>query len=118
MALTTSTYSNAESVCNLAQGRVITDAATATAQTFTVGFVPRFVEFVDLTAGTRYEWYEGMANDSAMKTVTAGTYALITSAGVTVNPEQTAGGATPGKSFTIPAAVMIASHTFQWRAQG
>jgi hypothetical protein len=48
-----------------------------------VEFRPRKVELYNVTGLATAVWVEGMADDSALKEVTAGTKSLITSAGVT-----------------------------------
>ena len=49
MALSTNTQTNSNGVVNYAIGKVVTDGGAAAATTFTLGFVPRKVRFVNLT---------------------------------------------------------------------
>lgn len=80
----TSTQSYGKGVPNTAVGRYITTSAAA-AFTITTGFQPRYVRVQNLAAtGARLEWYEGMADASAWKTVVAGDQTLITTLGITV----------------------------------
>lgn len=106
MALTTNTVTHTHDVDNRVVGRVVTDAGAAADTTFTLGFTPRYVEFVNLTDRITNEWYHGMAADSALKTIATGVRTLETSAGITV----TEGG------FTVPAAMILASKTFAFIA--
>ena len=58
--------------------------ATGAAQTYKLGYAPRYVQVVNATDRITLEWYAGMASDSAIKTVAAGTRTLETSGGVKV----------------------------------
>jgi len=109
MALTTNTKSQTSGVCNVTHGQLVTDGGTAAALTIYTGFAPRYIKLVNITAGTQYEWYEGMANANCMKEVTAGTYALDTSSGPTINADG---------SFTFPATTIVASSTFVYQVIG
>ncbi len=80
----TATQSKGKGIVNRAVGRHINDAAEA-AFTKTVGFQPRYVKVVNLTDRIQGEWYEGMAADSMIKTVAAGTRTLVTSDAITVS---------------------------------
>lgn len=84
MAVTSTQSMNPGSVANIAVGRYLT-SSTAAAITITCGFQPRIVVVRNVTSGDTYEWYEGMAADSAFKSVTAGTNSILTSLGVTVS---------------------------------
>ena len=78
----TSTQSQ-EEVRNVAVGRYLTDG-TAAAFNITTGFKPRYVKVVNLAAtGCQLEWFEGMADASAVKRVTAGDMTVITTLGIT-----------------------------------
>lgn len=107
MALTTNTQS-ASQVRNHAIGRVVTDAGAAAVTAFSCGFVPRKVVFVNLTDRITQEYFEGMAANSALQTVAAGTRTLETSAGVTLTSD----------GFSVPAALIPASKVFNWEAIG
>lgn len=60
------------------------DTGTVKKSVVKLGFVPRHVKLIDATNRISYEWYEGMAADSAIKQVAAGTTTLETSNGITV----------------------------------
>lgn len=50
----------------------------------TVGFRPRYVLVVNVSAdNAKGEWFDGMADDSAVKHITDGTISVITSDGIT-----------------------------------
>lgn len=109
MALTTSTVSHHQ-VRNQSLGQVTTDAGAAADTTFTVGYAPRIVRFINLTDRITLEWYEGMAADSAIQTVAAGTRTLITTAGITANATL--------NGFSVKAASIPASKVFSYETVG
>ncbi len=106
--LSPNTQSNAEGIVNIANGFVTTDAGTATAQTFTLGFAPRIVRFRNITDRISDEWYEGMSASNSIHTVAAGTVTLETTNGILVS----------GNTFTLTAATMVASKSYAWEAIG
>jgi hypothetical protein len=106
MALTTNTQSNANGVSNFAVGKVVTDGGAAAATTFTLGFVPRKVKFVNLTDRITDEWFEGMTSASSLHAVAGGTLTLETTNGIAV----------AGNTFTVTATTIPASKTFYWEA--
>lgn len=108
MALTTNTQSISQGVINQSAGRVITDGGAAAITTFTVGFLPRMVRWVNVTDLTTYEWYEGMAAASAVKTVAAGTRTLNLTEGPTI----------VNGSFSVPVTAILASKTYAWECYG
>ncbi len=66
--------------------RVMTGSFTGTGAIVnvkTVGFKPKRVELFNLTGLAKGMWQEGMADDSVMKQVTAGTISAPTTDGVT-----------------------------------
>ena len=112
MAATVVSQSNSESIVNLAVLRITTDAAAAVATTFQVGFLPRVVRLINVTDSIMDEWFDGMAADTAVHTLAAGTRSLLGSGGITV-------GATAGGGFvTLAAALIIASKTFNMVVEG
>ncbi len=102
MTMTTNTQSNGRGIVNHAVIRVVEDATAAVVETFTVGFQPRQIVFENITDSIRYDWYQGMADLSAVKTLAAGSRSL----NLTEGPTVTSGG------FTMPAAAMIASKVY------
>lgn len=113
--LTTNTQATAAGILNYATGKWVSDAGvTGVAMTFTCGFIPRFVQFVNATDRITDEWYDGMAADSAIETAAAGTRTLETSGGITVG---TAAAGTAG-TFVVHADLVPASKTGYWVAVG
>lgn len=49
----------------------------------TVGFRPKAVQLLNVGGLAKGDWVQGMADDSAVKQITAGTISLITSDGIT-----------------------------------
>jgi hypothetical protein len=60
------------------------DTGTVKKSVVKLGFVPRHVKLIDATNRISYEWYEGMAADSAIKQAANGDTTLETSNGITV----------------------------------
>lgn len=108
MPFSTNTQVNTSGVFNYATGKLVTDATTATAQTLTLGFVPRKFKLVNLTDRIIDEWFEGMASASSLHTVAAGTNTLETTNGIAVS----------GTSVTLTATTLVASKTYYWEAIG
>lgn len=107
MAYTTNT-NTMHQVRNHTIGQTVSDGGAAADTNFVTGYLPRVVRFINLTDRITLEWFEGMAADSALQTVAAGTRTLITTSGIT----PTANG------FTVKAATLIASKTFTYEAIG
>ena len=109
MAVTSSQVKNSASVFNLAVGSYIT-SSTAAAFTITTGFKPLWVRVVNETSGDMYEWYHGMADAEAVKTVAAGTRSIITTLGIT----QLSYGFTVG----LDTDVNVINEQLSWMAVG
>ena len=114
MALTTNTISQDDGVSDMAVGQVVTDAGAAADTTFNVGFVPRYIMFLNRTDRIRLEWFEGMAANTAIRTVAAGTVTLDVSSGLTVGTSA----AGTANSFTVKAADIPASKSCSFVVQG
>ena len=106
-------------------GRIVFDATAITAADSTLvnlGFTPKYVVWENVTDRVKIEWYEGMAANTCIKTVAAGTRTLETSnGGITVcDSDGTAN--TAGKAFSVlqnaTLAAILASKTCTWMAQG
>lgn len=108
MAITTNTQTNSAGISNRALGQVVTDSGSAAAATFTLGFKPRYICFVNLTDRIVDQWFEGMSAANSLHTVAAGTQTLETTNGITVS----------GTTFTLTATTMVASKSFFWMAEG
>jgi hypothetical protein len=142
MAITSSTKPSPTHQ-NQAYGAFI-DTGTVKKSAVKLGFRPRYIKLVNATDRTTYEWHEGMASGTTIKTVAAGTRTLDTvdaaiavaaegasidlgvASGWTVYDQQN--GADTDNSylnaageridgFTIPAAVAITSKQFYFEAR-
>jgi len=109
MAITSTQSEQPASVTNIAVGRYIT-TGTAAAFKITTGFKPRYVKVVNVTSRDWYEWFEGMADASAHKTVAAGTGTLITTLGITV--------AADGFTVGLDTDINVTSEQLSWLAIG
>lgn len=109
MSLTTNTQSNSMGIYNRASGVVVTDAAAAAIAILQLGFLPRYVKFVNATDRITDEWFEGMASASSIHTVAAGTITLETTNGIAVGS---------GNTITLTAVTMVASKSYYWVAEG
>lgn len=109
------------------QGRIVFDATAITTTDFvvvSVGFTPKFLVWENITDRIKNEWYEGMAADSAINTVAAGTRTLSTTGangGFTVcDSDGTAN--TTGRYFKViqnaTLGMILASKTTTWTAAG
>ena len=116
MTMTTNTQANAAGVVNVATGYVVTNADAAAAQVFTCGFVPRIVRWLNVTDSIRHDRYDGMTNPGATKQLLNGTSSLETTNGITVGDGTAAKG--EKGTFTVAAAIIVASKTHVWEAIG
>ena len=98
-------------VARMATGRYL-DTGTVAAYTFSdLGFKPRYVKVQNLAAtGAMLEWYEGMADASAVKKVTAGDMTVITTLGITVTSR--------GFTFGLDTDANVTSEKVSWLALG
>ena len=111
MAITATQTKNPASVYNHARGRHLDDAGTPALKTITLGFLPRYVRWLDDTSRVMWEWYEGMADGTTLKTAAAGTRTLDTAdVGITVNDA--------ALTVTIAAAVIAQNDQYSWEAIG
>ena len=100
-----------------AVGKVV-GAASITATSYLrvqTGFKPKYVCFENATDRIKVEWYEGMADDSCIKTAAAGTRTLEVTGGnggITVDSR----GFRVLQNATL--AVVTADDTHVWRAHG
>jgi hypothetical protein len=107
--LTTNTQKSAGGVVNAASGVWASDAGvTGVPFIFTCGFNPRYVAFLNVTDLIVDEWWDGMAANSSLHQVAAGTLTLAVTAAITI----------VDKGFMVDAAMVPASKTGYWRAQG
>jgi len=110
----TETNKPALNTLRMATGRII-DTGTV-ASTFPVdvelGFTPRYVKVVNLNASgdVMLEWFEGMADASAVKTAIDGTRSVITTLGIT--PTAT------GFAIGLDTDLVVTSEQVTWMALG
>ena len=106
-------------------GRIVFDATAIVATDSVVvplGFTPKYVAWENVTDRTKIEWYEGMAANTCIKTVAAGTRTLeTTNGGITVcTADGTAN--VDGKAFSVlqnaTLAAILASKVCTWVAHG
>ena len=106
-------------------GRIVFDATAITAADFVVvplGFTPRYVCWENVTDRVKIEWYEGMAANTCIKTVAAGTRTLeVANGGIIVcTVDGTAN--VDGKAFSVlqnvTLAAILASKVCTWKAEG
>ena len=110
MAITESQSKNPASIANIAVGRYI-DTGTVAAFTITLGFKPRWIRLINQNASSSsFEWYEGMADASAIKRAVAGDLTVVTANGITVS----ANGFTVG----LDTDVNVTSEQLNWIAIG
>lgn len=85
----TRSASNAADSVSIARGGVVYDATAIVATDSTqisTGFKPRYVRWVNITDRVEIEWFEGMAANTCLKTIAAGTRTLETAnGGITVD---------------------------------
>ena len=109
MAITQS-QTNSDGVVRLTTGSHLDDAATPALLTITPGYTPRYVRFVNATDRIEWEWFEGAADGTTLKTVAAGTRTLDTAdAAITVNDDDT---------ITIPAALILQNKQYRYYVEG
>ena len=106
-------------------GRIAFDATAITVADSVVvslGFTPKYVCWENVTDRVKIEWYEGMAANTSIKTVAAGTRTLeTTNGGITIcNSEGVAD--VNGKAFSVlqnaTLAAILASKVCTWKAHG
>lgn len=83
-----------------------------------IEFSPRYVRVFNQDGVATMEWFAGMAQDSGLKTITAGTMSVVTSAGITINEKFERDDAGDGPGFTLGADtdVNVASEVGFWLA--
>ena len=121
-----------DGVVKYASGSVTFDATAITATdyiTITCGFIPRYIVWSNDTDRILNEWRDGMAQDSAINTVAAGTRTLSVTGGNRGFIVGT-GSLTSANSGTIPLAgqfqvsqnatlgAILASKVCRWQAWG
>jgi len=104
----TSTQKTADGVVRHVTGSHLDDAGTPALATITLGFTPRYFAWHNVTDRISYEWFDGAANGTTLKTVAAGTRTLDTGdAAISVS----------GGVVTIAAAVILQNKQYRWVAR-
>ena len=87
------------------------DTGTVAARKFIIGFRPRYVLAFNETDGDKMEWFEGMADSSAIKHIhdTDPTKALITSLGISVSDS--------GFVIHPDTDMIVTDETVRWKAE-
>lgn len=113
----TLTYNISQGSAAFATGLDVIDATSITTTDYieiVVGFKPKYVKWENVTDRVCGEFYEGMAANSCIKTVAAGTRTLeVTSGNGGITLTQT--GFRVLQNATL--ALVLASKTCAWRAQ-
>jgi len=113
----TLTYNQSQGTPAFANGVDVFDATAITAADYVevvVGFKPKYVQWVNMTDRVSGEYYEGMADNSCLKTVAAGTRTLEVTGGnggITL----TSNGFRVLQNATL--ALVLASKTCYWQAR-
>lgn len=90
-------------------GSYTDDAASPAAATITLGYTPRYFRWENVTDRIGYEWFDGNANGTTLKTVAAGTRTLDT-ADVAISVSNGV--------VTIGAAAILQNKVYRWQANG
>ena len=106
-------------------GRIVFDATAITATDSVVvnlGFTPKYICWENVTDRIKIEWYEGMAANTSIKTVAAGTRTLETTNGGITICDSDGVAKTDGKAFAVlqnaTLAAILASKVCTWVAHG
>lgn len=112
----TTAQSADQGTAQFAAGAVTYDSTSIVATEYTriqTGFKPRYVRWENATDRTSIEWFEGMAANTCIKIVAAGTRTLeTTNGGITVDAQ----GFRVLQNATL--AAVLASKVCYWTARG
>lgn len=102
----TKSQDNGNGIVRQSSGSFLNEG-TAEAVVVDLGFSPKYFLFLNETDRISYEWFDGMAEDTTLKTVAAGTRTLDTGdAAINVD----------GSEVTIAAAAAIQNKQCRWIA--
>lgn len=108
----TSTKRDGRSLEPTTSGSYFDDAASPAAAVLTLGYIPRYVRFINVTDRIEYEWFEGTVNGTTLKTVAAGTRTLDTAdVAISVSSANQSAGV-----VTIGAAAILQNKQCRWYA--
>lgn len=106
MAQTVTATSKAMSITEFSSGSFTGDGGITT---ITLGFKPRYVKVFNATGVIVWEKFEGMAANTTIKTVTAGTTTTDTTSAILINTDGT---------ISISAAASVNAQLISWVAIG
>lgn len=91
----------------IARGSCGKATGDGTALSVTLGFRPKHIILINVTDRDRYEWIDGMAANTTLKSVAAGTMTADTTGAITIVE----------KGFIVNAATNIAAKALVWFAE-
>lgn len=93
-------------------GSYFDDAASPALTVITLGFIPRYFRWENVTDRIGWEWFDGAANGTTLKTVAAGTRTLdTTDVAISVSSANQSSG-----TVTIAAAAILQNKQYRWQA--
>lgn len=103
----TSSFKEATGVAQKKTGRYLDSAGSPAATTVRLGFYPRRFKWINLTDRISWEWIEGMASGTTLKTAANGDQTLDTG-DAAIQPDAGSGNqsGTPGTADTTNAGVV------------
>ncbi len=110
MATDTAT-SNSQGIVNMATGSFTGDGA---ATAVTLGFLPRYVELINVTDRISQTWVEGMAATTTLNTAADGVRTANTSSLIVPKSTEADG----YKGFLIAAGAAVNAKAYVWTAKG
>lgn len=97
---------NSGGIINYSTGSIVMDASAVVAAVVPVGFTPRKLRIIDITAGTVIETVDMFPAGTTLNTAATGALTLPTTGLITIQDRQ----------FTLSAAALTASHTYVFEA--
>jgi hypothetical protein len=94
-------------IIRLTSGAVFDDAGAPDAASINLGFRPRYIRVVNHTDRIEYEWFQGMASATSLKTIANGTRSAEAAEGPTL--------AKDGKTIGFP---VLQNTQYRWYALG
>lgn len=115
----TSTIKLPTGILNRASGSHLDDAGTPALLDLTLGFIPKYFAWHNVTDRISWEWFDGAADGTTLKTVAAGTRTLDT-ADVAITIRDTAADELAGIAgrVRIAAAAILQNKQYRWVAFG
>ena len=88
---------------------------TGAAINVSLGFIPEWVEVLNVTTIGGIEWHAGMGNGFGLKTISTGVRTVITTLGISAYAG-VEGGAGQGFTIGADAVINVATNVIYWRA--